>query len=106
MVRIQKQGKQLEDELDALIEMAALEEQGKFDEAFKLRKKVALPHYMGEYAKKYLGLDFLKNCGWNMSEVEAVYGKNYLTSSPLGKNDNLTALSKKPANARRGGSAL
>ena len=68
----------VEDELDVLIEMLALIEQGNEDEAFKLRKKVALPHYMGEYAKKYLGLDYLKNCGWNMSEVEAVYGKEYL----------------------------
>ena len=68
-----------EDELDILLKMATLEKQGKTDEAFKLRAKVPLPHYMGKYAKKYFGLDFLKNCGWNMSEVEAKYGKEFLT---------------------------
>ena len=74
----QKAVESVEDELDILLKMAALEKEGKEDEAFALRKKVALPHYMGQYAKEFLGLDFLKNCGWNLSEVEAVYGKNYL----------------------------
>ena len=68
----------MEDELDVLIEMAALIEQGKEEEAFKLQKKVTLPHYMGQYAKDFLEPDWLKNCGWNLSEVEAVYGKDFI----------------------------
>ena len=74
----QKQTMPIEEKLDILVKMIELEEQGKDDEAFKLRKKFPLPAHMGEYAKKYLGLDFLKNCGWNMSEVEAKYGKDFL----------------------------
>ena len=69
----------IKEQLSILVKMIELEKQGKTDEAFKLRAKVPLPHYMGQYAKEFLGLDFLKNCGWNMSEVEAVYGKDYLT---------------------------
>jgi len=67
-----------EDELDILLKMAALEKEGKEDEAFALQKKVVLPHYMGKFAKEFLGLDWFKTCGWNLSEVEAVYGKDYL----------------------------
>ena len=66
------------DQLDILLKMAALEDEGKEDEAFKLRAKIPLPVYMAEYAKEFLGLDYLKNCGWNMSEVEAKHGKDFL----------------------------
>ena len=76
----QKQNFPIGEQLDTIVEMIALLDQGKEDEAFKLRKKIPLPHYMGQYAKEFLGLDFLKNCGWNMSEVEAVYGKDFFFS--------------------------
>ena len=70
-----------EDEIDVIVQMIALEDEGKEDEAFKLRKKVALPAFLGEYVKNYMGLDWIKNCGWNMSEIEAVYGKDYISGS-------------------------
>ena len=79
MAQTQIQTMPILEKLSILVKMIELEKQGKTDEAFKLRAQVPLPHYMGQYAKEFLGLDFLKNCGWNMSEVEAVYGKDYLT---------------------------
>ena len=69
----------LGDQLDIIVKMIALEEKGKEDEAFKLRKKIPLPAYMAQYAKEFLGVEFLKNCGWSMAEAEAVYGKDFLS---------------------------
>jgi len=66
-------------QLDILLKMAALEDEGKEDEALELQKQIPLPHYMGKYAKEFLGVDWFKNCGWDLSEVEAVYGKDYIT---------------------------
>ena len=66
-------------QLDILLKMAALEDEGKEDEAFELRKQIPLPAFLGEYVKNYMGSDWIKTCGWNMSEIEAKYGKDYLT---------------------------
>ena len=67
------------EQLDTVVKMIELEKQGKTEEAFALRKQIPLPAFLGEYAKEYLGLDWMKTCGWNMSEIEAKYGKGYIT---------------------------
>ena len=69
----------VEDEIDIIVQMIALEDEGKEDEVLALQKKVALPAFLGPFTKEYFGLDWLKNCGWNMSEIEAKYGKDFLT---------------------------
>ena len=77
MARIQTM--RIKEQLSILVKMMALEDEGKQDEAFELQKQIPLPHYMGKYAKEFLGVDWFKNCGWDLSEVEAVYGKDYIT---------------------------
>ena len=75
----QTQKNSIGEQLDAVVKMIELEKQGKTKEAFELRKKIPLPAFLGEYAKEYLGLEWIKTCGWNMSEIEAKYGKDYIT---------------------------
>jgi hypothetical protein len=56
-----------------------LEEQGKLEEAEKLRRKIPMPPYLAKFAKEHLGPDFLVKFGWNLSEAEAEYGPGWLT---------------------------
>ena len=68
----------IKEQLSIIVKMIALEDEGKEEEAFELQKQIPLPAFLGEYAKEYLGLDWMKTCGWNMSEIEAKYGKDFL----------------------------
>jgi hypothetical protein len=39
-----------------------------------------LPPYLAKVIKEKVGLDSLLSLGWNLSEVEAEYGKDWLTT--------------------------
>jgi len=41
-------------------------------------KSIPMPPYMAKAAKESIGLDFLLNGGWNLSEVEAEFGAEWL----------------------------
>ena len=41
-------------------------------------KTAPMPHYVAKVIKDKLGLEFLLNTGWNMSDVEAEYGSEWL----------------------------
>jgi len=41
-------------------------------------KAIPMPPYMAKAAKESIGLDFLVNGGWNLSEVEAEFGREWL----------------------------
>jgi hypothetical protein len=56
-----------------------LKKQGKFEEAERLHKQIPIPPYMAKFIKDYLGLKVLLEGGWNLSEVEAEYGSDWLT---------------------------
>ena len=45
----------------------------------RLIKTAPLPPYLAKVAKEKIGLDFLLNGGWNLSEVEAEFGSDWLT---------------------------
>jgi hypothetical protein len=55
-----------------------LEKQGKFEEADRVHKQIPLPPYLAKFAKEKMGVDFLLNGGWNLSEAEAEYGYGWL----------------------------
>jgi hypothetical protein len=38
-----------------------------------------MPPYLAKIAKEKIGSDFLINGGWNLSEAEAEFGKDWLT---------------------------
>jgi hypothetical protein len=38
-----------------------------------------MPPYLAKVAKKTMGADFLINGGWNLSEAEAEFGRDWLS---------------------------
>jgi hypothetical protein len=51
-----------------------LRKQGKTEEADELMKReIPMPPYLAKFAKEKMGVDFLLNGGWNLSEAERAY---------------------------------
>jgi hypothetical protein len=44
----------------------------------RLTKSIPMPPYLAKIAKEKIGMDFLLNRGWNLSEVEAEFGPDWL----------------------------
>jgi hypothetical protein len=68
----------LHDKLQIIGKSAKLREAGKEEEAMKMAMSVPLSPWMAEWYKKYIGVEYLRTSGWNLSEAEAVYGSNWL----------------------------
>jgi len=45
----------------------------------RLMRTVPMPPYLAKVAKEKMGVDFLINGGWNLSEAEAEFGQNWLS---------------------------
>jgi hypothetical protein len=75
----QAQTMTLHEQLAIGMKVLELEKQGHKEEARKLEHSIPLPPYLARWAKKRLGADFLIKTGWNLSEAEAEYGKDWLT---------------------------
>jgi hypothetical protein len=46
--------------------------------ASRLIRSIPMPPYLAKIAKEKIGVDFLINGGWNLSEAEAEFGQNWL----------------------------
>ena len=46
----------------------------------RLMKTAPMPPYLAKVAKEKIGVDFLINGGWNLSEAEAEFGQNWLSN--------------------------
>jgi hypothetical protein len=68
----------LDEKLTTLNKASALRKAGDIDGFDRLTKSVPLPPYMAQFAKEKIGVDFLIDGGWNLSEAEAEFGKNWL----------------------------
>jgi hypothetical protein len=44
----------------------------------KTVKQIPIPPYLAKVAKEKIGLDFLLNGDWNLAEVEAEFGSEWL----------------------------
>jgi hypothetical protein len=44
-----------------------------------LMKTVPMPPYLAKIMKEKMGLDYLINGGWNLSEAEAKFGLNWIS---------------------------
>ena len=44
----------------------------------RLTKTIPLPPYLAKVIKEKVGVDYLLNSGWNLSEVEAEFGSVWL----------------------------
>ena len=64
--------------LDILTEVVRLKREGKQAEASKLMKTYPMEPEMAQIAKDVYGSDFLIEAGYNLSEVEAKFGKDWL----------------------------
>jgi hypothetical protein len=45
----------------------------------RLTRSIPMPPYLAKVAKEKIGVDFLINGGWNLSEAEAEFGAGWLS---------------------------
>jgi hypothetical protein len=69
----------LDERMAVRMKVIELEKAGKTEDARLLECSIPLPAYMAKWAKKYVGVDFLLENGWNLAEAEVAYGKDWLT---------------------------
>lgn len=63
---------------DIFMKSHELEQAGKKEEAAALYRTIPLQPYLAEFAKKYMGTEFLIQGGWNLAEAEAQFGTDWL----------------------------
>jgi len=68
----------LDEKLAISCKAAELKKAGDEEGALRLMKTAPMPPYIAKVYKDKLGLDTLLSLGWNMSEVEAEFGKDWL----------------------------
>ena len=68
----------LEEKLAISNEAAILRKAGDHEGYSRLTKSIPMPPYLAKVAKKTMGVDFLVNGGWNLSEAEAEFGSDWL----------------------------
>jgi hypothetical protein len=67
-------------DMPIIMQAIALEKEGKYEEAMALQKaKMPLRPWMAKVIKEKMGLDVLLSMECNMTDVEAAYGKEWLT---------------------------
>ena len=75
----QAQTMTLDEKLAIGCKAAELEKAGDKEGASRLTRSIPMPSYLAKVAKEKISLDFLINGGWNLSEVEAEFGSDWLT---------------------------
>jgi hypothetical protein len=69
----------LHEKLAIIVQSGELEDQGKPEEAMRLNKQVPLPPWLAKTLKEKVGVDYLRESGWNLSEAEEAYGQDWLS---------------------------
>jgi hypothetical protein len=69
----------LDEKLAISCKAAALREAGDEEGASRLIRTAPMPPYLAKVAKEKIGVDFLINGGWNLSEAEAAFGPDWLS---------------------------
>jgi hypothetical protein len=69
----------LDEKLAISCKAAELRNAGDHDGYIRLMKTSPMPPYIAKVMKEKMGVDFLINSGWNLSEAEAEFGKNWLS---------------------------
>ena len=52
--------------------------EGDIEKASRLRRSLPVPIHLAEFMKKEFGPQYLIDGGWNLSEIEAQYGKDWI----------------------------
>jgi len=74
----QTQTMTIEEKIDTGIKAIELEKAGDTEGSDRLMKTIPLPPYLAKVIKEKVSLDVLLNGGWNLSEVKAEFGSNWL----------------------------
>jgi hypothetical protein len=74
----QAQTMTLDEKLAIGCKAAELRKAGDEEGYDRLMKSVPMPPYLAKVAKEKIGVDFLVNGGWNLSEAEAEFGPGWL----------------------------
>ncbi len=69
----------LDEKLDTLNRASALRKAGDSEGYDRLIKTVPIPFYVAKVMKEKVGVDYLLNSGWDLSEAEAEFGQNWLS---------------------------
>jgi hypothetical protein len=69
----------LDEKLAVSNKAIALKKAGDRDGYERLMMTVPLPPYLAKVAKEKIGVDFLINGGWNLSEAEVAFGADWLS---------------------------
>ena len=69
----------LDEKLAISNKACALLDAGDREGYMRLMKTVPMPPYIAKVMKEKVGLDFLLNDGWNLSEVEVKFGAAWLS---------------------------
>ena len=75
----QAQTRTIEEKLAISNKACLLRKAGDEEGYERLTKTIPLPPYLAKIAKEKIGVDFLINGGWNLSEAEAEFGSDWLT---------------------------
>jgi hypothetical protein len=67
------------EKIDTAYQAALLRRAGDHEGFERLTKTIPLPPYLAQIAKDKIGMDFLLNGGWNLAEVEATLGPEFLS---------------------------
>ena len=74
----QTQTMTLDEKLAIGNEAVALKKSGDRDGYDRLIRTIPMPPYLAKIMKEKMGVDYLINGGWNLSEAEAEFGLNWL----------------------------
>jgi hypothetical protein len=69
----------LDEKYAILGEASALKKAGDRDGFDRLMKTVPIPSYHAKFLKEKVGVEYLLNSGWNLSEAEAEFGSDWLS---------------------------
>jgi hypothetical protein len=69
----------LDEKLDIAVRSAAMRKAGDEEGSSRLLRTAPMPPYLAKIMKEKMGVDYLINGGWNLSEAEAEFGSDWLT---------------------------
>jgi len=75
----QTQTMTLDEKLDIACRAAALWQSGDEEGSSRLLRTAPMPPYLAKIYKEKVGVEELIKSGWNLSEAEAEFGKNWLS---------------------------
>ena len=69
-----------EEKVDKAYQSALLSQAGDEEGSIRLLRSIPMPPYLAKVFKEKVGADFLIDAGYNLSEAEAEFGKDWLTT--------------------------